>query len=391
MTRMLSRAGVADHVLKMIPEICQTCRVCREWAKPGPSRASNLEFPDRFNQQVECDLMLVGKHIIFHMIDRCTRWHAAKVIQDKTSPTLSQAIDTVWCTIHGPPNELIVDGESGIVECSQTLDFLARKGIKLHERGKSQHARFIERRGALLRDTIHKIQSQVREEGLTHISFDNILAEAVFCGNAMLSINGSSPYNAVYGRVPDILPGLDNMIPNSGSETRERTIGDTQRLREISVQAMVEGSSRARVERAMNTKTTISDKVLDLTVGDEVDSFVIQAARTLQVGLALPRWLTPRMLREESSAFATNPASLKFSCQTFAAIFTMPSSLLRLDHQRDTSRGARFVPKQTVSLMVIFCNLVGFKFEAPGAFPGMNSVTLAFWKLSNSLARLSCS
>ena len=71
---------------------------------------------------------------------------------------------------------------------------------------------FIERRGALLRDTDHWIEGQLKEEGMK-MQIGSILAEAVFCGSALLSINGSSPYNAVYGRVPQILPSIDQVRP----------------------------------------------------------------------------------------------------------------------------------------------------------------------------------
>ena len=64
MKRFLERVGVSQKVLDLIPEIVQTCRVCREWAKPGPSNACSVELPDTFNQQVECDLLFVHKNII---------------------------------------------------------------------------------------------------------------------------------------------------------------------------------------------------------------------------------------------------------------------------------------------------------------------------------------
>ena len=120
-----------------------------EWAKPGPANSCSVEVADNFNNQVECDLMFVGKHIIFHMLDRCLRWHAAKVIPGKQEDTLITALDELWVSIHGPPKELIMDGESGLMGSAKAQDFLHRKGIKPHQRGKGQHARYIERRGAL--------------------------------------------------------------------------------------------------------------------------------------------------------------------------------------------------------------------------------------------------
>ena len=167
MRRFLERVGVSQRVLDLIPEVVHTCSVCRAWAKPGPSNACSVDLPDRFIQQVECDLLFVHKHIIFHMLDRCTRWHAASVIPNKEEGTLMKAIDTIWITVHGTPRELITDGESGIVYSDRTKDFLARKGIKLHPRGKEQHARHIERRGVLLRDTIHVSKARCRRRALS--------------------------------------------------------------------------------------------------------------------------------------------------------------------------------------------------------------------------------
>ena len=82
--------------------------------------------------------------------------------------------------------------------------------------------------------------------------FESILAECVFCGNAMLTVNNSTPYNAVYGRVPHILPGISQIVhPGDAREQTPGTIAHAHRLREISVQAMVE-----KVEREGHTQLT---------------------------------------------------------------------------------------------------------------------------------------
>ena len=178
------------------------------WAQPGPDNVCSVDIADTFNKQVECDLLFIHKYIIFHMLDRCTRWHAGTLVSDKLEATLTNAIQLSWVGIHGPMKELILDGESGIVISELTNTSLRRHGIQLRPRAKDQHAGFVERRGALLRDTVHRIESQLEEEGIV-VPFEQILSEAIFCGNALLSIRDSTPYNAVYGRVPRILPGID--------------------------------------------------------------------------------------------------------------------------------------------------------------------------------------
>ena len=173
--------------------------------------------------------------------------------------------------------ELILDGESGIVVSEVTNTYLRRHGIELRGRAKDQHARYVERRGALLRDTVHRIEAQLDVEGIA-IPFSHILSEAIFCGNALLTIRDSSPYNAVYGRVPRILPGIDQIAePNSSAEPLPGLIRHAHRLREVSIQAMVEGSAAARLGRAMNTRTTMSAEHFNLKVGDELDFYQDQA------------------------------------------------------------------------------------------------------------------
>ena len=105
---------------------------------------------------------------------------------------------------------------------------LSAPGITSREKdqqGKDQHARYIERRGALLRDTIHSVEGQMQEEGLVGVPFESILAECVFCGNALLTVGGSTPYNALYGRVPHILPSIEQVnIPESPGPSAEATL-----------------------------------------------------------------------------------------------------------------------------------------------------------------------
>ena len=104
--------------------------------------------------------------------------------------------------------------------------------------------------------------------------FELVLGDAVFAGNAMITVNGSTPYNALYGRVPAILPSIDQINNPRGSPSADpRTQHDTNRLREVSVQNMIEGSAAARLGRTMNTRTTMPAQRLDLQVGEEVDFY----------------------------------------------------------------------------------------------------------------------
>ena len=156
MKRFLEKVGVSEVTIANIPNIVQACPVCREWSRPGPSNISTTSVPDKFNQQVEVDLIEVNHiidskhHRILHMVDRCTRWQATTEVPNKEEDTLLQAIERIWIGIFGPPTELIVDGEGGIAISESTRAKLSRHGTAVHVRAKDQHARYAERRLSLI-------------------------------------------------------------------------------------------------------------------------------------------------------------------------------------------------------------------------------------------------
>ena len=64
------------------------------------------------------------------MIDRCTRWHAAREVQGKDMETLISAIDEMWVSHHGPMKELIVDGETALAKGGNPENTLPEKASK---------------------------------------------------------------------------------------------------------------------------------------------------------------------------------------------------------------------------------------------------------------------
>lgn len=97
----------------------------------------------------------------------------------------------------------------------QRHSYLKRHGITIRLRAPGQHARMLERRGALVRHTMHTSEEQLRKEGIT-VTIRQLLAEAVFAGNALVSVGGVTPYNARLGRQPRILPDI-LALPNDSA------------------------------------------------------------------------------------------------------------------------------------------------------------------------------
>eukprot|EP00959_Pyramimonas_sp_CCMP1952_P055524 1160330-Pyramimonas_sp.AAC.1 len=77
---------------------------------------------------------------------------------------------------------LIVDGEYGMTS-KYFADGMRRRGAQMDSRAPRQLARFIERRGAMLRRALRATERQLERE--ITANFDFTLAHAIFAGNAL--------------------------------------------------------------------------------------------------------------------------------------------------------------------------------------------------------------
>ena len=103
-------------------------------------------------------------------------------------------------------------------------------------RAPEQHARYVERHGALLRRAMHLTQAQCEREGVA-ITIKTLLAQCIFVCNALTSVGGVTPYQAVLGRQPAILPPLaDTDAPETAGDSLDGR--REARIREIAVQTI---------------------------------------------------------------------------------------------------------------------------------------------------------
>ena len=54
---LLREAGVDDVTLSWIPEVIETCRACRAWAKTPDASVASVELAEKQNEKVESDIM----------------------------------------------------------------------------------------------------------------------------------------------------------------------------------------------------------------------------------------------------------------------------------------------------------------------------------------------
>ena len=272
MQALLKAAGLPKAVCDLIPEITDTCRVCRHWARPSPDAKPTNRMVIGFNVEIEGDLMFVRhkgvQHILLVLVCRGVRWTSATCVTDKQTRTLISALDSCWVAVFGPPQVLLFDGETGLDDEESTTYFQLR-GITKRTAAPRQHTRIVDRKIAVLRDTLHKLGSQLDEEGLD-VPFHRMVSDAVYALNSLTSVNGCSPYTAVLGRMPTLLPADDCVMSDGVPDVCSR---HTYRLREIAVQAIAEGTAKERLKRALKSQTRPSGEELEYQLGQQVDWF----------------------------------------------------------------------------------------------------------------------
>ena len=135
-----------------------------------------------------------------------------------------------------------------------------------------QHAQVVERRTAILRHQLHKIDSQLEIEGL-QVPFALRLAEATFAGNSLTIVGKHTPYQAVLGMQPALLPQLALTDAPRDDANVPDIIRNRFRVREIALQSLIEGTAQTRVKRALETRTMRPAEALEIVVGQEVEYY----------------------------------------------------------------------------------------------------------------------
>ena len=109
MEQLLKAAGLDRKILDLIPEIVDSCRVCRTWQKPSSDNIASSRMVTGFNLEVEGDIVFISHggvtHPVLHLVDRGVRWAYATVLKDKSTASLLEGLDQ-WLTVFGPMPDL---------------------------------------------------------------------------------------------------------------------------------------------------------------------------------------------------------------------------------------------------------------------------------------------
>ena len=282
MKRTLAPAGAPTQALAEIDAVVQACGVCRKWATPTEKTIVSHRLVFVFNEEVQLDLVFIRSQVepsrglltVVHMIDVSTRWAMTQIVPNKEEETLCLVISTLWVSIVGPMSTLVVDHETALQGLYAT-DWAASQGVALKYKAPRQKAWVVERHNEMLRTGVHTTETQSLKEGI-HLPFECTLAIVTFSLNSLTVINTSTPYQAVLGRQPQMLPPLeggylherDPSLIRPGAMHRHEA-----RVREIACTNIIEHHAKRRVERAHHARTQNPIEAYEYTPGELVDAW----------------------------------------------------------------------------------------------------------------------
>ena len=235
----------------LVKSICEECQVCKKFGRPRNRPIVSMPLASAFNDIVAMDLhelTELGRSVYYlHLIDVFTRFSAATIIMEKKTDVVIDAINNVWGVQFGYPHKFMSDngGEFSSAkmrsfgECYD-VEIMTTPAYSPWANG------IVERHNAILSETFLKLRldKMFRDD-------ETCLKYSVFAKNCLLSANGFSPYQLVYGRNPNLPSCVTNRPPAleniTTSEHVQRHISLLQKSRE----AYIAAESSERVKRAL--------------------------------------------------------------------------------------------------------------------------------------------
>jgi len=278
MKRILSATGTPARAIADVPAVVQACHVCREWKTPGPRNITTFRLITEFNVEVQFDLLFYhsllepkrGLITICHLICACIRWSATG-LTTKEEVELCKCISRIWISWAGPMGTLVTDVESGLSgRCA--MDWALANGVNIKFKAPRQKAWIVERHNEILRRGLHGTESQLKKESLT-ASFEMVLAQVTFMHNSLTVINSSTPYQALLGRQPAMLPPLEGGTTGQVESLArpETNARNEARVREMAAINIIESIAKDRLDRAHKSKSRPAIELSGLKPKDLVE------------------------------------------------------------------------------------------------------------------------
>eukprot|EP00959_Pyramimonas_sp_CCMP1952_P114632 2396693-Pyramimonas_sp.AAC.1 len=155
MRLVLTEIGLDNLRLNLIQGVCDTCRECSAWDKPGHTFMPSTALPGKFNEEGGCDLVFYKQE--HNTI--CVRYATGIWIPDKTMTCILDAYNQSWMQF-GPAKVLYSDGE-GALNNDTAEAALQADGTEQRTRARGRHATTIDARNGILRHLHHVMEAEL--------------------------------------------------------------------------------------------------------------------------------------------------------------------------------------------------------------------------------------
>ena len=200
--KTLQLQSCPKHIMDAIDDF--HCSTCHELQKPRLPRPAAISDVTEFNQCVGCDLVTwstkEGKqHNFFHVVDMATSFQLAQPVYQTSHEALQDALSRTWMHWAGPPQELVIDGESAL--CSEAFSNFAQKH-SINTRVVAAYAHWqmgkVERHGGILQGMLDKYHHD--NPILGSQDFEEAIHHCCNAKNALSRAKGYTPEILVLGK-----------------------------------------------------------------------------------------------------------------------------------------------------------------------------------------------
>ena len=238
--RILAAAGKLDSkILAALDALrCGSCIRMSKTVKPTTSSTSaSVKYSGAFGDHLQSDIifirLLTGEAVpVLGMICMSTNYHAAAVLDSRVPDHVLNKMIEIWYKPLGLPVSITVDADT----CYQAKNqaWHQNLGIEYDIIPTEEAWRLgkIGKRNALMRTLAERLIDQ--NAAVTRRQLDEILVAVVFSMNSSTYTYGRSPYQAVFGRIPqpvgDILSDSKALTISTQPPTRNPSCRSSQCL-----------------------------------------------------------------------------------------------------------------------------------------------------------------
>ena len=263
LSRLLLHRGIPNAaVLECVKKLhCATCERLKGPQQPRPASSTVPSTASQFNELVQGDFFYVrlatGQAIqVLGLADTATGFHQAAVLRTKGAKETYDLLDRIWLRPYGLPARLLLDPDP--LFQGDFDDMLSTVNVQVDFCPAEAHwvIGMVERRNAVLRTILERLISDHSASTVDDLEY--LISPAIHSMNSFITNKGRSPFQAVFGRVPQMPGGLftdQGALAESPLDPGlNATLIRSEAIQYLSAMNADKGLRRALLRKTRNTK-----------------------------------------------------------------------------------------------------------------------------------------